>query len=556
MAAAPVEGAQARIEANPQAAEEFSALISMLIPGAAPENAQRAPAPPPAAQKTDNAEKKGSGEHKKEDRTEQPVVFPFPVQAFIPPVEIQPVAGGGQFTAEPAAPPAPQTNEADVPAPQANAENTPVLRTSAGEAPAMAQFEAAIPEEPAGIETAPAATPAPAAVETPAGEQDEPPEPVPQTGAPQQIAASQDAPVPAAIPAAAPAPPPAPAPAAAPGTRPVQAPAAPQPARPPEAVRPVTRKNPDRAPVEAEPETVEAAPGQKRTAPDAEVAFAARLTERAPAPVPARPVPADPVQPAPANPAPAERPSEAPPQAEHRETARISAGVPEPERIPQDRPAEPEKPAAAAPRQAAAGTRIEPAAPQAAPAQPARPAASSAQPERTAVPTPVARADFEPVRVDAAPRPVRELSMVVPGQGSGDRRPEPVEVRLVERAGQVHVAVRSSDPQLNRSLGEGLGELVTKLENHGYTTEAWRPQGSGATQTGLAAAADAPVQQMQSGAGHESFQESGRGHQGGAGEESSRQQRRGQDEARPDWLEMLEGAVRQRNHNPIRSTFA
>lgn len=146
--------------------------------------------------------------------------------------------------------------------------------------------------------------------------------------------------------------------------------------------------------------------------------------------------------------------------------------------------------------------------------------------------------------------------MLFPRQASENRRPEPVEVRVLERAGQVHVAVRSSDPQLNRSLGEGLGELVTKLENRGYATETWRPQGSGAAQTSLAATADAPVQQMQSSAGRESFQEPGRGHHGGAGDESSRQQRRGQDEARPQWLEMLEGAVRQRNSNPIRSTFA
>jgi hypothetical protein len=133
---------------------------------------------------------------------------------------------------------------------------------------------------------------------------------------------------------------------------------------------------------------------------------------------------------------------------------------------------------------------------------------------------------------------------------------EPVEVRVLERAGQVHVAVRSSDPQFNRSLGEGLGELVTNLESRGYATETFRPQSNSAAHTVLTAAADGPVQQTQAGAGRESFEESGRGHHGEAGDESSRQQqRRGQDQERPQWLEMLEGAVRQRN-NPIRSTFA
>lgn len=146
--------------------------------------------------------------------------------------------------------------------------------------------------------------------------------------------------------------------------------------------------------------------------------------------------------------------------------------------------------------------------------------------------------------------------MVVPRQVSQDRRPESVEVKVLERAGQVHVAVRSADPQLNRSLGEGLGELVANLESRGYSAETWRPQSQGTAHAALAAVADGPAQQMQAGGGSESFQESGRGHHGGTGDESSGQQRRGQQDDRPRWLEMLEGAVSQRNDNSTRSTFA
>jgi hypothetical protein len=460
MAAGAFEGAPTRIEGNTQTTEEFSALISLLIPEAEPE--------PAAAQKTDT-----------EQPDDQPVVFPFPVQAFVPPVEVQPVPEGGQFTVELEAAEAPQTT---------------VPQTGDGEA--------------APAEAMPAET------------QDDAPEPVPQSAEPQprlDVAAPAPAPVPV-----------------------------PQSPKPAEGV-PAAKTAPLRSRLRTEPgalanelntlanestasEPRALASGNAEAGHDTsetEIAFAVRLTERAaapesePAPAPERPVASEPVNPMPAK---------APQQAEAKKIVSES--------IPRERPAEPEKPVAAP----------KPAVSTPAPAQPARPTAPAAPPERPTAPAPAARADFEPARVEAAPQPVRELSMVVPGQGSGERKPEPVEVKVVERAGQVHVAVRSSDPQLSRSLGENLGELVTKLESRGYATETWRPT--------AAAVADAPAtQQTQPGAGHESFQGSGRGHHGGAGEDSSQQQQRRQDEARPEWLEMLEGAIRRRNTNPFRSTF-
>ncbi|HEX8984040.1 MAG TPA: hypothetical protein VF767_01360, partial [Bryobacteraceae bacterium] len=53
---------------------------------------------------------------------------------------------------------------------------------------------------------------------------------------------------------------------------------------------------------------------------------------------------------------------------------------------------------------------------------------------------------------------VRELSVVVPGRisASGEAAPQ-VQVRVVERTGEVQVAVRSGDERLNNTLREGLG---------------------------------------------------------------------------------------------------
>jgi hypothetical protein len=50
-----------------------------------------------------------------------------------------------------------------------------------------------------------------------------------------------------------------------------------------------------------------------------------------------------------------------------------------------------------------------------------------------------------------------------------------VAVHLRERSGRIEVAVRSGDSQLTKSLQSGLGDLVTRLENQGFKTQAWVP---------------------------------------------------------------------------------
>ncbi|MDQ6707083.1 MAG: hypothetical protein M3Z85_14050, partial [Acidobacteriota bacterium] len=56
-----------------------------------------------------------------------------------------------------------------------------------------------------------------------------------------------------------------------------------------------------------------------------------------------------------------------------------------------------------------------------------------------------------------------------------DGSKEQVEVRLLERAGELRVSVRSADPQLNTELRNGLGDLAGKLEKTGFRTETWHP---------------------------------------------------------------------------------
>ena len=51
----------------------------------------------------------------------------------------------------------------------------------------------------------------------------------------------------------------------------------------------------------------------------------------------------------------------------------------------------------------------------------------------------------------------------------------PVDIKLVERAGEIHVAVRSMDPALTKSLQANVSELAGKLERSGFHAETFIP---------------------------------------------------------------------------------
>ena len=66
--------------------------------------------------------------------------------------------------------------------------------------------------------------------------------------------------------------------------------------------------------------------------------------------------------------------------------------------------------------------------------------------------------------------PLRDVQVQLGGGGQ-----ERVDVRLVDRSGELHVAVRATSDNMTKDLREGLSELVGKLESTGYRTEVWRP---------------------------------------------------------------------------------
>jgi hypothetical protein len=56
-----------------------------------------------------------------------------------------------------------------------------------------------------------------------------------------------------------------------------------------------------------------------------------------------------------------------------------------------------------------------------------------------------------------------------------------VDLRVIERAGQVHVDVRTSDAAMQTSLRQDLGTLTNSLQRAGYHAETFTPSGAGRT---------------------------------------------------------------------------
>jgi hypothetical protein len=123
----------------------------------------------------------------------------------------------------------------------------------------------------------------------------------------------------------------------------------------------------------------------------------------------------------------------------------------------------------------------------------------------------------------AAPKTNNDITVRIP-----DSTNQGTAVRFVERAGEIHVSVRTGDEEMAQSLRGGLNDLVNHLEDGGIRTEVWQP-GSGAN--------DASSQNDT----HQPFADpdgsNGRHSSGSNSEQDPKQQNR------PRWVEELEGSI-------------
>jgi hypothetical protein len=129
---------------------------------------------------------------------------------------------------------------------------------------------------------------------------------------------------------------------------------------------------------------------------------------------------------------------------------------------------------------------------------------------------------------------VRDISLKLTNKDQSS-----VQVRLSERAGELHVSVRTPDAGLTRGLREGLSDLVGRLEQSGYRAETWRPADNASTAQDQRH--ENPPQQ------HSSQQQNA----GGSGADS-RQQQNPRDQQQPgaqtlQWVGELESSLQRSN---------
>jgi hypothetical protein len=157
----------------------------------------------------------------------------------------------------------------------------------------------------------------------------------------------------------------------------------------------------------------------------------------------------------------------------------------------------------------------------------------SASPAATDKPPALAGAETRTIAPEATPvkstEPLKELSLQM-----GSPNQERVEVRMVERGGELHVAVRTGSADLAHGLREGISDLVSRLQETGFRTDTWRPVHGAAS----VSAASGPQQSATEFRNHSDSQSNP-----GWSQQQTRDQREHQQSNRPSWVEELEGSL-------------
>jgi hypothetical protein len=149
--------------------------------------------------------------------------------------------------------------------------------------------------------------------------------------------------------------------------------------------------------------------------------------------------------------------------------------------------------------------------------------------------------EFEGVAPPAEPKtqPLHQFSVLVPGRTSETGSTPQVEVKVIERTGEVQVAVRSADTHLTDSLRDDLGQLVSQLSERGYRSETWHPGAS--TVAGEAAAVRTANASNDAAPDGGDSRNSGRGGSDTAGRDGNA--RRDHRQNQPEWMDALERSL-------------
>jgi hypothetical protein len=153
----------------------------------------------------------------------------------------------------------------------------------------------------------------------------------------------------------------------------------------------------------------------------------------------------------------------------------------------------------------------------------------SAPPADPAVPIAraTAAAPLPPPAEDAAPQPIRELSIRI-----SDGTSRAADVRISDRAGEVRISVRSADPGLTTSLRDGLSGLASQLDRHPVSAEIWSP---------AVTSVKASENQQQNPGESRGEPQAGHSGQSNSGNDGGGENPRRQPQPVPDWEDMEPG---------------
>ena len=141
-------------------------------------------------------------------------------------------------------------------------------------------------------------------------------------------------------------------------------------------------------------------------------------------------------------------------------------------------------------------------------------------------PVSVRSADVDQTPAPAANNTIRDVRLQV--TGSDDQR---VDVRVMDRGGELRVSVRADDPSLVRSLQDNVGDLSTRLDQAHFQSEVWTPRTQAISQTDSASTNGRTFSN-----GGETSGGSGQG-----------QQQNGRQQQQPSWMDDFDEAPAGRN---------
>ncbi|MFN7993820.1 MAG: hypothetical protein U0Q18_09480 [Bryobacteraceae bacterium] len=128
----------------------------------------------------------------------------------------------------------------------------------------------------------------------------------------------------------------------------------------------------------------------------------------------------------------------------------------------------------------------------------------------------------EPENKISTGKPVDEISLRVTDNQGGR-----VDLKVVDRAGEVRLTVHGNNIELTKGLRDGLPDLVKGLDHAGYHAEVWRPSETAASSGN----------RNPGGSGWDSQPRDGRGN--GSNPQGRQDARSGQAKPQPEWVEEM-----------------